>query len=616
MIWISDYYYDDAGINFADGPRFSTKEKILAMKNAGLMSAIPEADEELMVSHSMDNGTELQDDRNDAAANIMATLLTVTEFSGMLQVSGMLVFATISDGVFSYYANEDDYDNEWGDALDAISLKEIEEVHSDGVDAGSFVVKVKGEVEVQLVAESAKYAKRWMLVMCSCGGLILKKAPSLHSWVSTPPKEAWVWKLDRLYQIFRRRYFSLRNHQLLFFTEPGGRPLGMISLPCIYHLRMTKVCTRSKDEADFYQLEISFAIPKAVEASSQVGDFYAFLLAFDTQPELLDWAHAIYDCCTNSMSVKANATLPPLEPIQVLPKELLKTCEFDNSVRNSSIDGEVEQQKPAFSASGWLYYRTSSEERIRLRYFVQWGYELSIYKHEILADEASSIRYGVIDCRALTEVRFAYVNAPENAVELVLGSDVSVILIPRTDDEAVMWHDSLVDVKRAYGQLESGMDKDALGAGVFISRGSTFSTHKDNEELLRMQIESAVVSSANLQEWDDRKWIPKYFVLTSSRVLVLSLALHLYDEEPDILGSFAAKDIVEVRSCNDAEEAEISCKSACVITLNSSPVGTATSTAAGSFNSALPPTQERMVIKCDSEGMPCAACACKSLSLD
>ncbi|KAJ8525967.1 hypothetical protein ON010_g15200 [Phytophthora cinnamomi] len=48
----------------------------------------------------------------------------------------------------------------------------------------------------------------------------------------------------------------------------------------------------------------------------------------------------------------------------------------------------------------------------------------------------------------------------------------------------------------------------------------------------------------------------------------MSLALHLYDEEPDILGSFSTKDIMEVRACNDKEEAETgNCKSACVITL-------------------------------------------------
>ncbi|POM74701.1 Hypothetical protein PHPALM_8301 [Phytophthora palmivora] len=246
-----------------------------------------------------------------------------------------------------------------------------------------------------------------------------------------------------------------------------------------------------------------------------------------------------------------------------------------------------------FSSSGWLYYRTSKEERIRLRYFMQWGYELSIYKHEVLADEATAIRYGVIDCRALVDVRFAYINSPENAVELILGSETSVIIIPRTDQEAVMWRNSLLDVKRAYGQLESGKNKeDTFGTGVFISRGSTFSTHKDNEELLRLQIESAVIYSSNLQDWDGRKWIPKYFVLTSSRVLMISLALHLYDEEPDILGSFATKDIVEVRACNEKEEAETgNCKTACVITLRS------LSNAVGDVIQTVP---DRMIVSCDS----------------
>uniref|UniRef100_M4BZL1 Uncharacterized protein n=1 Tax=Hyaloperonospora arabidopsidis (strain Emoy2) TaxID=559515 RepID=M4BZL1_HYAAE len=534
-----------------------------------------------------------------------------TGISGEIQIAGKRVFAAISSGVFRYFGSQSDYESEWGDAIDAISLKEIEEVHSDGLNLGSFVVKVKGEKDIQLVAESAKLAKCWMLVMCCCGGLVLKKAPHADYWASVQPKEAWIWKLDRLYQVFRRRYFSLRNHQLIFHTEEGGRMLGMISLPCIFYLQMSKVWTRSKDEVDFYQLEVSFAVPTAAEESSrtdQIGDFYAFLLAFDTEEQLIEWANAIHDCCTNSMSLKGNAALSPLGEIQVLPKELLKISTFDHSdddlfkTAGLPLSPTAPSKRPVpdvaafaseFSSSGWLYYRTSKEERIRLRYFMQWGYELSIYKHEVLADEATAIRYGVIDCRALVDVRFAYINSPENAVELILGSETSVIIIPRTDQEAVMWRSSLLDVKRAYGQLESGKNKeDTFGTGVFISRGSTFSTQKDNEELLRLQIESAVIYSSNLQDWDGRKWMPKYFVLTSSRVLVMSLALHLFDEEPDILGSFASKDILEVRACNEMEEAEVgNCKSACVITLRPQTGGTA---------NAIQTVPDRMIVKCDS----------------
>jgi hypothetical protein len=343
----------------------------------------------------------------------------------------------------------------------------------------------------------------------------LKNIPSLDSWASQPPKEAWIWKLDRLYQVFRRRYFSLRNHELVFLTNQGGRPLGMVSLPCVFRLVMSKVCTRSEDEADFYQLEMSFAIPSEEKArDDQVGDFYALSLAFDTESDLKDWANSIYDCCTNSMSLKASSDLPPLSTVQVLPKVLLKTSRFvpdRQAFNNPTIIRKKNRDNnhSDFCSRGWLYYRTSTEERIRLRYFVQWGYELSIYKHEILPDEQGAIRYGVIDCRVLTDVRFAYINSPENAVELLLTSDVSVIIIPKTDDEAVMWRNSLLDVKRAYGYLESGKFKDALGSGVFISRGSTFSTHRDNEELLRNQIESCVIFSANLQDWDGKKWIPK-----------------------------------------------------------------------------------------------------------
>ncbi|KAG6579950.1 Cell 12A endoglucanase [Phytophthora cinnamomi] len=591
LIWLSDYYYRP-GDNDDDITPAITDAKRIALNTAGIMMSIPETEGSNSIT-SQDIDPKEAD--RLAAAGIAKERLSTTglgalltdDFTGIggeIQIAGKKVFAAISSGVFRYYASQSDYESEWGDAIDAISLKEIEEVHSDGLDLGSFVVKVKGEKE---------------------------KAPHAEYWASTQPKEAWIWKLDRLYQVFRRRYFSLRNHQLIFYTEQGGRMLGMISLPCIFHLQMSKVWTRSKDEADFYQLEVSFAVPTAAEESSrtdQIGDFYAFLLAFDTEEQLKEWAYAIYDCCTNSMSLKGNATLSPLGEIQVLPKELLKTSTFDHSddaffkTAGLPIGPTVPSKRPVpdaavsaseFSSSGWLYYRTSKEERIRLRYFMQWGYELSIYKHEVLADEATAIRYGVIDCRALVDVRFAYINSPENAVELILGSETSVIIIPRTDQEAVMWRNSLLDVKRAYGQLESGKNKeDTFGTGVFISRGSTFSTHKDNEELLRLQIESTVIYSSNLQDWDGRKWIPKYFVLTSSRVLMMSLALHLYDEEPDILGSFSTKDIMEVRACNDKEEAETgNCKSACVITLRPQ------SSSAGDVIQAV---SDRMIVRCDS----------------
>ncbi|KAF4032438.1 Pleckstrin homology domain-containing protein [Phytophthora infestans] len=512
LIWLSDYYYRP-GDNDDSVTTAINDVKRIALNTAGIMTSIPESEGSNSITSQDVNPKEA--DRL-AAAGIAKERLSTTGLGAMLtddfmgiggeiQIAGRRVFAAISSGVFRYYDSQSDYESEWGDAIDAISLKEIEEVHSDGLDLGSFVVKVKGEKEVRLVAESAKLAKRWMLVMCCCGDLVLKKAPHADYWASTKPKEAWIWKLDRLYQVFRRRYFSLRNHQLIFYTEQGGRMLGMISLPCIFHLQMSKVWTRSKDEADFYQLEVSFAVPTAAEESSrtdQIGDFYAFLLAFDTEEQLKEWAKAIYDCCTNSMSLKGNATLSPLGDIQVLPKELLKTSTFDHSddaffkTSGLPVGPTMPSKRPVpdaavsaseFSSSGWLYYRTSKEERIRLRYFMQWGYELSIFKHAVLADEAAAIRYGVIDCRALVD-------------------------------------------------LESGKNKeDTFGTGVFISRGSTFSTHKDNEELLRLQIESTVIYSSNLQDWDGRNWIPKYFVLTSSRVLMMSLALHLYDEEPDIL---------------------------------------------------------------------------------
>ncbi|CAI5742668.1 unnamed protein product [Hyaloperonospora brassicae] len=611
LIWLSDYYYRlaDSDVDIDVTPTISDAKRI-ALNTAGLMTSIPES-----------GGSSSAKSQYAAAGIAKERVLTTgpgtvlasdfTGIGGEIQIAGRRVFAAISSGVFRYYGSQGDYESEWGDAIDAISLKEIEEVHSDGLNLGSFVVKVKGEKDVQLVAESARIAKRWMLVMCCCGGLVLKKAPHADYWASVQPKEAWIWKLDRLYQVFRRRYFSLRNHQLIFHTEEGGRMLGMISLPCIFHLQMSKVWTRSKDEADFYQLEVSFAVPTAAEESSrtdQIGDFYAFLLAFDTEEQLKEWASAIYDCCTNSLSLKGNTALSPLGEIQVLPKELLKISTFDHSddeffkTAGLPVSPTAPLKRPVpdvaastseFSSSGWLYYRTSKEERIRLRYFMQWGYELSIYKHEVLADEATSIRYGVIDCRALVDVRFAYINSPENAVELILGSETSVIIIPRTDQEAVMWRSSLLDVKRAYGQLESGKNReDTFGTGVFISRGSTFSSQKDNEELLRLQIESAVMYSSNLQDWDGRKWIPKYFVLTSSRVLIMSLALHLFDEEPDILGSFASKDILEVRACNEMEEAEVgNCKSACVITLRPQTGVTA---------EAIPTVPDRMVVKCDS----------------
>jgi hypothetical protein len=75
--------------------------------------------------------------------------------------------------------------------------------------------------------------------------------------------------------------------------------------------------------------------------------------------------------------------------------------------------------------------------------------------------------------------------------------------------------------------------------------------------------------------------------------------LHLYDEEPDLIGSFATKNVVEVRSCNQHEEVETG------LTKSAFVVITRQSYKQVLDHSLSPPSEdlfEKIIIRCDSFG--------------
>jgi hypothetical protein len=112
------------------------------------------------------------------------------------------------------------------------------------------------------------------------------------------------------------------------------------------------------------------------------------------------------------------------------------------------------------SPRGWLFYRplsrsklpssSNAAERLRRRYFVLRGHELSIYKHALCDDEEResislthalsshhAIRYGVMDLAAVQHVAFGQTHAPENTIELYFETSFSIVMIPPSDASAV-----------------------------------------------------------------------------------------------------------------------------------------------------------------------------------
>ncbi|RLN88040.1 hypothetical protein BBJ28_00026772, partial [Nothophytophthora sp. Chile5] len=135
LIWLSDYYYRSTDKDADAFTATMTAAKRIALSHAGLMLSIPEGDGSASISSQDDDPKEAE---RLTAAGIAKERLSTTglgallseDFTGIggeIQISGRKVFAAISSGVFRYYDTQSDYESEWGDAIDAISLKAIEE---------------------------------------------------------------------------------------------------------------------------------------------------------------------------------------------------------------------------------------------------------------------------------------------------------------------------------------------------------------------------------------------------------------------------------------------------------------------------------------------------------
>ncbi|KAF0689790.1 Aste57867_18778 [Aphanomyces stellatus] len=467
---------------------------------------------------------------------------SISNIRGWIELNGRRVYACILQGVFSYFESEDDLDSEWGDVLAALPLDEVRRVYSTS--DTSFEVVLGDDID-NAIAVACEDIKKWMLSICSCCHLVLSKNALGNGLESQTPNEGWVWKLDPLFQVHRKRYVCLKNHELQVSTAPQhGRVLATVSLDHIVNLFMSKV-TGQKTK-DYYQLTLQCAAAAApspghdtIMDDDEEEALYTLSLSFFDEDEMKEWAQDIYQGVTNANPQAAS--LPPPTSVAVFPQDLMKTSSFQET--------EPPYALAVGNARGWLYYRTAPKQRLRRRFFVQYGSELSIYKHELLPDEPSAIRYGVIDCRALLDVHFVSTNCPENAMELEF-STTTLLIVPESDQAAMAWRTLLLDVKRTFNGANNRIDN-----GVLISRSSTFASQKENETLLRTQIESSVRFAANMQEWDGSKWVANYFVLTGSRLLVFSLAVHLYDEDPDLLSTYTTKQITQVRSLTADEEA-------------------------------------------------------------
>ncbi|RHY31466.1 hypothetical protein DYB32_003469 [Aphanomyces invadans] len=455
---------------------------------------------------------------------------SVARARGWVRRNGQDVYACIVQGVLSCYESEEDLDAEWGDALDAIVLTDVRHVHADN--ETTVVVVLADNSSLRLTCRDKGDVKVWMLAICSCSHLVLTTNTSTGLLESQLPNEGWIWKLDPLFQVHRKRYICLKNHELVVSTDRAD-----------HHGRVTG---RDK-RGDFYQLTLQCDEAPDEDDEGDEAAVHTLSMSFFDEAEMKTWAHDIFHCCTNTTTnPHASTNLAPPTTVAVFPQELMKTSLF-------------QEAEPSFApfvpgnARGWLYYRmASTKQRLRRRYFVQYGSELSIYKHELLPNEPSAIRYGVVDCRALVDVRFVTTNCPENALALEFAN-TTLVLVAESDAATLAWRALLLDVKRTFNPTGNRMDH----GGVLISRSSTFASQKENEALLRNQIELSVQFAANMQEWDGSKWVANYFVLTGSRLLVFSLAVHLYDEDPDLLATYPTKLITYVRSLLDEEGAAV-----------------------------------------------------------
>ncbi|OQR97167.1 hypothetical protein THRCLA_07073 [Thraustotheca clavata] len=546
LLWASDFYFNETAMSATISP--STPQLVTSTSSA----------------EHLTNRLSIEVIQNTTLAATTRTSLwsvdTISQIRGWIELFDKRVYAAIINGVFSYYEIEEDLDNEWGDALDAIELSNIRSVTSEGGSHFSVVLnhpESDSEITVAMNTTNAMWAKKWMLAMCSCSGLVLQQDEA--GFHSQPPREDYIWKLDRLYQVHRKRFFCLQNHELVVRTEPHGRILSVVPLESIAGIFLCKIAAR-EGANDYYQMHLhcTFILPEddqpvmdptltattiyETEEDNDTEQVQTLSLSFFTEDEMRKWAIDIYNCCTNAMINHTGVNLLCPTSIETFPQDLLKTTTFEESHDVTPVN---------VSQGGWIYYRSGSHERFRRRFFVLLGNELSIYKHELIPDEAA-IRYGVIDVRGLFDVQFVSKNCPENAMELQFANQ-TLMLIPSTDAAACTWQSALLDVKRS--SISSVMH-DRLEKSVIISRSSTFAVQKENEELLRSQIEALVTFAANLQEWDGSKWVANYYVMTTARVLVFSLAVHLYDEDPDLLSTFVTKHIVEVRSLTTEEENE------------------------------------------------------------
>ena len=141
-----------------------------------------------------------------------------------------------------------------------------------------------------------------------------------------------------------------------------------------------------------------FLFPDVLNTNVLSTNHYVTLYC-ETLEQVEGWATSIHDMASSCRHDESELLLAPLEPIQTLPGSLLKNITFESDIETPVLPPL--SSSSVYQSRGWLHYesfenraspneamtRYSPLHRIRLRYFILWGSDLCVYKHEVLADE-------------------------------------------------------------------------------------------------------------------------------------------------------------------------------------------------------------------------------------
>ena len=519
LIWASDYYYNSRGDPASSDTTTSTTYP--SLKNQPREFCL--ADHRHLNKSNGNASTSMHQHVFNNMCTIHGWLIMETPKRTTHRVYGILC-----DQVLSMYENQSKVMEECGDAIDAISLAHVSSIVSMPSDTDDqqqqrdgfqlTLSRIDNDLESVVLSfripimdiddddddddddthareeeeSSSSSSWKWILAMCNSNTkLVLRPLEKVcwtnptnnleimsRPWTSTRPKDGWIWKLDALYQVYRRRFFTLQNHELIYYDAPprrtsdddyltrddDAREIGKIQL-CELH-ELTKFSSRQEAEtnltttaAEHHQKMPCFRLEIQSHVMSSSSNQLALVLAFYTEQEMEDWCDEINVMFHLNAHIRQHLmmkhhdteVLPQLStrPIEILPNALMKDASFfpspedSTKVLHSSTDVPRrltfpmqerefhDPHEPREAAHGWLYYQffhqDQEQERFRFRYFVLSGSQLRLYKHNVSLEEAmmstSAICYRVFDCQRLLEMETKFsILGPENALRLIFST--------------------------------------------------------------------------------------------------------------------------------------------------------------------------------------------------